>query len=130
MTGLWLTLENLSNADAVYEYCFGRPAEIDPVTGVNYWVNKLEKQEITLSQLAAEVALGAQGQDLSFIRNKIYSADLFITASDLPAEQAAFAGDADNLIARNWLSQFGPIAATPGQADALVDQLLATTQGI
>lgn len=118
------------SADAVYEYCFGRPAEIDPVTGVNYWVNKLEKQEITLSQLAAEVALGAQGQDLSFIRNKIYSADLFITASDLPAEQAAFAGDADNLIARNWLSQFGPIAATPGQADALVDQLLATTQGI
>lgn len=112
-------------ADAVYNYCFGRNAEIDRVTGQNYWVAKLENKEITLSQLAAEVALGAQGQDLVFLTNKVASANQFFNAMDTDQEKLAYAGDAAGLLARNWLSLFGPTSASAFQADIAMASLVS-----
>jgi len=112
------------SADVVYGYCFGRAAEIDPLTGFNYWVNKLEKNEISLSQLAAEVVLGAQERDLDYIRNKTISASIFYQAMDSSEEQLGYGGNADALLAREWLAQFGQSVATLQQANLILTQIL------
>jgi hypothetical protein len=114
------------SADTVYQYCFGRDAEIDPLTGENYWVGKLERNEITLSQLAAEVALGAQGSDLTFMNNRIEAANLFFNAMDTPAEQLGYSGPNDDALARNWLLQFGFTRATSAMADEIMETIVAT----
>lgn len=114
------------SANAVYQYCFGRDAEVDPITGENYWVGKLWRKEITLSQLAAEVALGSQGSDLTFFQNRIEAANLFFQAMDTPAEQLGYSTDNDNAIARDWLLQFGFGSATSSLADQIMTTIVAT----
>ena len=115
-----------ASVDSVYNYCFGRKAEIDPITGQNYWVGKLERREVTLSQLAAEVALGAQGQDLTFLESRILSADLFYSSMDTFPEQAAYSTDATATLARNWLTQFGGTLATSVQAEQIVQTIVTS----
>ena len=109
--------------DVVYNACFGRDADRDPVTGKNYWLGKLEAKEITLSQLATEVGLGAQGVDLVVLSNKITSADRFYDAMDSDSKQLGYAGVQDALVARTWLAQFGDTVATTRHAAAVVAQI-------
>ena len=123
---LYAGKSNQESASAVYQYCFGRNIEVDSVTGENYWVGKLERKEITLSQLAAEVALGAQGSDLMFISNRVKAANLFFNAIDTPAEQLGYAGENDANLARNWLLQFGTSAATSSLADQIMVSIVET----
>lgn len=118
--------DNTQKVDAIYRYCFGRNSEVDPVTGENYWVGKIDRNEITLAQMAVEVALGAQQGDLVFLNNRIQSASTFFQQLDTPQEQAAYAGAAAGTLALNWLQTFGPTAATTAQADDLIAQLVAT----
>jgi hypothetical protein len=122
---LFVGKSNTEKVDAIYRYCFGRNSEIDPITGENYWEGKIRRIEISLAQMAVEVALGAQGADLSFLRNRIDSSATFLQALDTPQELVAFAGPTAGALASQWLQGFGPTAATSVQADALVTQILA-----
>ena len=122
---LFVGKSNTEKVDAIYRYCFGRNSEIDPITGENYWEGKIRRSEISLAQMAVEVALGAQGADLSFLRNRIDSSATFLQALDTPQELVAFAGPTAGALASQWLQGFGPTAATSVQADALVTQILA-----
>ena len=115
------------SSNAVYQNCFGRDAELDPVTGENYWVGKLERSEISLSQLAAEVALGAQGSDLAFFSNRLGAANIFYRAMDTPAEQLAYSGVNAAVMARNWLLQFGASSATSSMADQFISMIVTST---
>ena len=115
------------SSNAVYQNCFGRDAELDPVTGENYWVGKLERSEISLSQLAAEVALGAQGSDLAFFSNRLGAANIFYRAMDTPVEQLGYSGDNDAVMARNWLLQFGAGSATSSMADQFMSMIVTST---
>ncbi|MEX1324785.1 MAG: hypothetical protein AB1Z21_11445, partial [Synechococcaceae cyanobacterium] len=114
------------SVDIVYNFSFGRKAEIDPITGINYWVDKLENNEITLPQLAIEVALGAAGEDLIYLTNKFESATLFYDAIDTPQEILGYSGAQDAFIARQWLGLFGNAVPTPGQVDAVLAQIVST----
>jgi len=111
--------------DAIYQYCFGRNSEPDPVTGINYWVEQLSEGNITLSQAAVEVALGARGGDRTFLSNRLESAQTFFQQLDTPLERGAYAGAAAGGLALNWLQTFGPTAATAGEADAVIAQIVA-----
>ena len=114
------------SANMVYNFCFDRDAEIDSVTGFNYWTEKLEKKEITLSQLAAEVALGARGVDLVHLSNKVESANRFYNALDSSGAQSGYSGARDSFIARDWLEGYGDMIATTNQADRVVNQIINT----
>ncbi len=116
---------NTQKMDAVYRYCFGRDSEIDPVTGENYWVSKIDRREITLAQAAVEVALGAQAGDLTFLARRIASADIFFQQLNTPQEQSAYAGAVAGGLALHWLQTFGATSATPDQADAVIAQIVA-----
>ena len=117
--------DNTQKMDAVYQYCFGRNSEIDPISGENYWVAKIDRSEINLAQAAVEVALGAQAGDLTFLANRIASADIFFQQLNTPQEQGAYAGATAGGLALTWLQTFGATSATPDQADAVIAQILA-----
>ncbi|MEX1317898.1 MAG: esterase-like activity of phytase family protein [Synechococcaceae cyanobacterium] len=114
------------SVDIVYNFSFGRKAEIDPITGINYWVDKLENNEITLPQLAIEVALGAAGEDLIYLTNKFESATLFYDAIETPQEILGYSGAQDAFSARQWLGLLGNAVPTPGQVDAVLAQIVST----
>lgn len=113
-------LTNQQKVYQVYQFCFNRDAETDPITGVNYWVGQLDQGNVSLAQLAIEVALGAQANDIVVLSNKIRSADSFTDAIDTPAESSAFTGEAARLYGIDYLRPFGEDAAGPSLgADAL-----------
>jgi hypothetical protein len=117
-------LTNQQKVYQVYQFCFNRDAETDPITGVNYWVDQLDQGNVSLAQLAIEVALGAQANDIVVLSNKIRSADSFTDAIDTPAESSAFTGEAARLYGIEYLKSFGADAAGPSLgADALAQFL-------
>lgn len=123
--GLFAGKDLVQQVDAIYRYCFNRDSEIDPLLGVNYWVGELGKGNITLSQAALEVALGAQGADRDFLNNRLQSANVFFERLDTAAERRAYAGDVAGSLARSWLQGFGATVATADEADAVIAQIVA-----
>ena len=97
--------------DQVYQFCFNRNAEVDLIIGKNYWLDQLDRGNVSLPQLAVEVALGAQGEDIVIISNKICSAISFTDAIDTPPELAAFRGEQARLFGIGYLDGFGATAA-------------------
>lgn len=120
---LFAGLSTSEAVDTVYNFCFNRNSEKDIVTGENYWVGKINRREITLSQAAVEIALGAQAQDLVILGNKIKSADAFVASLDTPSEVSTFAGPLANRIAQSWLGDYGPYVATLAEGQRLNDLL-------
>ncbi|MEI6029919.1 MAG: SdiA-regulated domain-containing protein [Synechococcaceae cyanobacterium ELA739] len=121
---LFAGLSNKEKVDQVYRQLFNRSADVDPITGKNYWQTKLDKGDVTLSQLAIEVALGARGIDLVEVSNKIRSAESFTNAIDAPNELAAYAGDTARSFGRSYEQPFGLTAAGPTVGNAALAQFL------
>ncbi|MGY6529314.1 MAG: CAP domain-containing protein, partial [Cyanobacterium sp.] len=66
--------DNLFAINLVYENAFNRSAEEE---GLNYWGNALEVGDVTFANLALEITLGARGSDVTILKNKVASAELF-----------------------------------------------------
>jgi hypothetical protein len=84
------TYANMTNAqivDAVYQNLFGRAAE---TAGKDYWADLLNKNAITIDNVVAAVAAGAQTTDLTAYNNKVTAAGAFTAALDTDAEKAGY----------------------------------------
>lgn len=94
----------LSNADVVnkvYQNLFGRAAEAE---GKAYWANLLDTKAITIDQVVAAVADGAQSTDARAYANKVIGATAFTNALDTAAEQNGYKGAAANTAAKAFMS--------------------------
>lgn len=127
---LFRNTDNTQKVDKIYQYCFGRNSEIDPLLGENYWVGKLNRGEITLSQIAVEIALGAQGADLEFLSNRLKSASLFIEQQDTKSKRSAYSGSVAASIASGWLQSYGNETATVEAARAVNLQIQSSASSI
>lgn len=128
-TRLYGDLSNSQRVDQIYQHCFDRDAETDPLTGENYWLGKLNNGDIDFPELIAEVALGAQGSDLTHLTNKILSADRFTYAAGTTFPQLPYAGEQAAGIARTWLDQFERTAADASQVVGVISQISALAVG-
>ena len=115
-------LNNRDKVNKVYNFAFNRNAEQE---GLNFWAEHLDSGAITLANFALEIGLGAQGDDIIALRNKLTSADLFTNSLDLPEERAAYSGESAALFGRNWLSDFGTTVSTQAWVDAAISSLVS-----
>lgn len=123
---LYAGLTNEQSINKVYEFCFGRAADTDPLTGQDrYWLDKLEKNEISLSQLAVEVALGSSGDDLARLSTKICVADRLddLPDGELRTLDCTAWGDQATDLVRNWLAGHGGSTADLNTLGQDVSQL-------
>lgn len=122
-TALFRGLSNEQTVDLIYNFCFNRNSEPDPVTGINYWVSQLQQGNIAPSQAAAEIALGARAMDLTILGNKIKSADTFTASINTPTENANYSSPSQlaTRISRSWLGDYGPFVATFTEAQRVQD---------
>ncbi|MGK7948183.1 MAG: DUF4214 domain-containing protein [Xenococcaceae cyanobacterium] len=101
---LFAGLSNQERVDLVYQFAFDRDADED---GQNYWTEQLDRGNVTLANFALEVALGAQGEDIVTLNNKIESANLFSDSLDTEVEINAYSGSSAEVFGREWLDNFG-----------------------
>lgn len=118
-------LSKEQQVDQVYQFLFNRNAEVDSITGKNYWFDQLDQGNISLAQLAVEVALGAQAEDIVVFSNKIRSANSFTSAIDVPVESNAYGGETARLFGISYLSAFGETAAGNELGNSALDQFLS-----
>ncbi len=124
-TNLLAGLTSQQQVNQVYQFCFNRNAELDPITGKNYWLDQLDRGNVSLAQLAVEVALGAQAEDIVVFSNKISSAKSFTDAIDTPPELAAFRGEQARLFGISYLDGFGATAAGSELGKLALEEFLA-----
>lgn len=87
--GLYANMNSTQIVNAVYQNLFGRAPE---VTGLNYWVGKLDNGQLTIGNVADAINQGALGSDKTIITNKTEAAVAFTAALDTTAEILAYAG--------------------------------------
>jgi hypothetical protein len=108
---------NVQIVNSIYISLFNRPAE---PTGLNFFVDALNKGTLNINNIAIAILDGAQGNDKTVAANKIASADLFTAALDTPSEIGSYTGANAAASARAWLSTVTTTAATQAQVDAQV----------
>lgn len=95
-------MTNLQVVLAVYKNLFN---ESNPdMAGVDFWVNALNAKTITIDNVVAQIAAGAQSTHKETYAAKVSAATAFTAALDTPAEAAGYIGDAANAAAKAWLS--------------------------
>ncbi|MCP9826154.1 pre-peptidase C-terminal domain-containing protein [Synechococcus sp. EJ6-Ellesmere] len=127
-TRLYAGLTNQQLVDQVYQFCFSRNAEVDSIIGKNYWVDQLDQGNISLAELAVEVSLAAQGEDIVVLSNKIRSANSFTDAIDTPVELNAYGGEPARLFGISYLDAFGETAAGNELGILALDQFLSGSE--
>ncbi|WP_313169307.1 DUF4214 domain-containing protein [Massilia oculi] len=105
-------MDNRAVVSEVYMNLFGREAES---AGVDYWANLLDNKMITIDNVVTQIADGAEGQDEVAFMGKIAAATLFTERLDEPHEQAAYAGEGND-IAAEFLATIKDLSSA---ADAL-----------
>ena len=119
---LFGTLDNnRERVNRVYQFAFDREAD---ASGSNYWTEQLDNGNVTLVNFALEVALGAQGEDIVTLNNKIASANLFSESIDTEAEITAYSGSSGEVFGRDWLDDVGAATSTQAQVDSALDRLV------
>ncbi|MGM0984708.1 MAG: DUF4214 domain-containing protein [Pseudomonadota bacterium] len=119
--------ENFADLDSealvnnLYLQLFGRDAEAEGLSG---YVASLESGDVTLADIAAEIAGGAQGEDAQMLEAKREAADRFTEAlAERPGGQQAYQGDAVQA-AKDYLAQV-TVSEQPDPAP-VVDSLVST----
>jgi len=105
-------MDNRAVVNEVYMNLFGRAAE---TAGVDYWAGLLDNKMITIDNVVTQIADGAEGQDDVAFMGKIAAATLFTDRLDEPHEQAAYAGEGND-IAAEFLATIKDLSSA---ADAL-----------
>jgi trimeric autotransporter adhesin len=93
---------NLTSAliNSIYQNLFNRNAESD---GIQYWMGKVLKGELTIAGVALAIVLGAQNEDKACIENKLKIAAEFTAGLTMPEFEAWYVGDAAAKSARSFL---------------------------
>ena len=115
------TMSNAERVDRVYQHTFDRDAEAE---GSAFWTEQLDNGNVTLANFALEVALGAQGEDIVTLNNKIESADLFSSSLDTQEEIDAYSGSSGENFGRTWLDEFGNTISSQEQVDLALNNLI------
>lgn len=76
-----------------------------------------------MATFALEVALGAQNDDITVLKNKIESADLFSQGVESHPNRSAYAGATGEIFGRDWLSDYGNTIATVNNINNALDDL-------
>lgn len=118
-------LDTRAVVQEVYDNLFSRPAE---ETGLNFWINALDTGAMTIDNMVTMVAMGAQGTDQFAFNAKVAVAEAFTDRIDTPQERAAYAGDASNSIAINYIAGVkdlisAAIARDPGNIDMAIARM-------
>lgn len=100
--------DNTSFVTAIYRNLFSREPDI---AGRDYWVDALNRNNVTRAQAAVTIMGAAQGEDAVLITAKIAAATAFTNALNSTKRTASYDGLAANVVARNALG--GITAATP-----------------
>lgn len=119
---------NLQIVRSIYQSLFNRDPE---PTGLNFFVDALNKGTLNINNIAIAILDGAQGSDKTTVDNKIKSADLFTAAIDTPEEIAAYSGNAAAAAGRAYLAGVTSTAKTEAQAtDAVKAVVVIGTGGV
>lgn len=118
---LFAGLSNQERVDLVYQFAFDRDADED---GQNYWTEQLDLGNVTIANFALEVALGAQGEDIVTLNNKIESANLFSDSLDTEPEINAYRGSSAEVFGREWLDIFSNTTSSQEQVNSALDDLV------
>jgi hypothetical protein len=110
---------NISNVvNNIYLSLFNRDAEIE---GRDYYANGFNSGQFTAATIMLNVLSGAQNQDLQSVNNKLTAANLFTGTIDPDLDgsnfQLTYAGDADVIAGRNFLSLYATSVTVPTQAE-------------
>lgn len=112
---------NSEQVNQVYQFTFNRDAE---ESGLEYWTEQIDKGNITLASMALEVALGARGEDIVILNNKIASADMFSDSINSSVRESSYQGSSGEVFGRNWLEEFGVTASSQEQVDSAFTDLV------
>src|SRR6478672_2179620 len=94
--------------------------------GLDNWVDRLVKNQSTVSSLVTDILRDAGAGDVDTIANKVAAAQKFTDALDTVAKVNAYSGAAANQIATAWLSQVGQTAASLTNATSTAALALVT----
>lgn len=100
-TDLFAGQTNAQIVDKIYMNMFGHTAD---AAGRTYWVDLLTSGKISISNIVADVANGAQGSDATSVENKVVGATAFTAALDTAAEQAGYTGPAAATLAKAFVT--------------------------
>ncbi|WEJ60246.1 DUF4214 domain-containing protein [Devosia sp. FJ2-5-3] len=114
---------NVQIVTAIYQQLFNRNPE---ATGLNFFVDALNKGTLNVNNIAIAILDGAQGTDKTIVDAKVASANLFTAAIDTPVEDASYRGLDAAAAARNWIATIGATAATQAQAEAALKVVVDT----
>ncbi|WEJ58108.1 DUF4214 domain-containing protein [Devosia sp. FJ2-5-3] len=84
-------MNNTQIVNSIYRSLFNRDAE---PTGLNFFVDALNKGTLNINNIAIAILDGAQGSDKTTADNKITAANNFTAALDTPAEVGNYSGTA------------------------------------
>lgn len=99
---IYAGMDNYGAVNAVYLNLFGHAAD---VAGLEFWAKGLNSGAFTMANAVTAIGAGAQGSDLTALRDKVIAANAFTTQLDTPAEAAAYTGTAANQIGKIFLNQ-------------------------
>lgn len=124
----YANMDNRAVVDAVYHNLFGRAGE---AAGIDFWVNALNNNTITIDNVVSQVAAGAQNDDKVVFNGRVAVARTFTEHLDLASEQAAYQGTAANAIAKGFIGsivdlQSAASAIDPGVIDAKIAEIVGT----
>lgn len=119
-------MDNRGIVSEVYQNLFGREAE---AAGVNYWADLLDRNAISIDNVVTNIAAGAAGNDRVAFNGKVAVATQFTERLDQPNEVTAYAGDAANDLAVEFLATVKDLtsAATamdPGVVDSWIARIV------
>jgi hypothetical protein len=115
--------------DTVYMNLFGRHAEAG-ATGIDFWVNALDKGLMTVDNAVTQIAAGAQNNDRLAYNGKVAVSTEFTAHLDQPNEVTAYAGPNANKIAIDFIAtvkdlQSAASAMDPGVIDSVVTNIVS-----
>lgn len=124
-------MTNLQVVLAVYKNLFN---ESNPdMAGVDFWVNALNSKVITIDNVVAQIAAGAQSTHKDTYAAKVAAATAFTAALDTPAEAGGYIGDAANAAAKVWMSTINKdtveAAITPASLATIIGTIIDNGPG-
>lgn len=113
---------NTQIVNSIYQSLFGRDAE---ATGLNFFVDALNKGTLNIKNIAIAILDGAQGNDKTIVTNKVAAADLYTKSLDTAAEIGSYSGNAAAAQGRAFIA--GVTTTVPNQAavDASITSMQA-----
>jgi dihydropteroate synthase len=114
--------------DSVYMNLFGRHAEAG-ATGIDFWVNALDKGLMTVDNAVTQIAAGAQGNDRVVFNGRVAVATSFTAHLDQPNEVKAYVGPTAAKMAIDFLAsihdlQSGAAAIDPSAIDNVISNIV------